>query len=66
MERIGQTPHRTLHRLKDELATRGVIVSRNFRMVVSATRATAVKKRCERARVDRGLGEEANFFATEG
>jgi putative transposase len=29
MERIGQTPHLTLHRLKDELARRGVIVSHN-------------------------------------
>ena len=26
MERIGQTPHLTLHGLKDELAARGVIV----------------------------------------
>jgi putative transposase len=29
MERIGQKPHLTLHRLKDELATRGIIVSHN-------------------------------------
>jgi putative transposase len=29
MERIRQTPHLTLHRLKDELAARGVIVSHN-------------------------------------
>ncbi len=29
MERIQQTPHLTLHRLKDELAARGVIVSHN-------------------------------------
>jgi transposase len=28
-ERIDQTPHLTLHRLKDELASRGVIVSHN-------------------------------------
>lgn len=28
-ERIGQTPHLTLHRLKDELAARGVKVSHN-------------------------------------
>lgn len=28
-ERISQTPHLTLHRLKDELAARGVNVSRN-------------------------------------
>lgn len=28
-ERIGQTPHLTLHRLKDELAARGVTVSHN-------------------------------------
>ena len=27
IERIGQTPHLTLHRLKDELAARGVQVS---------------------------------------
>lgn len=27
VERIGQTPHLTLHRLKDELAARGVRVS---------------------------------------
>lgn len=29
MERIGQTPHLTLHGLKDELAARGVRVSHN-------------------------------------
>lgn len=29
MERIRQTPHLTLHRLKDELAARGVVVSHN-------------------------------------
>ena len=29
MERIRQTPHLTLHGLKDELAARGVIVSHN-------------------------------------
>jgi transposase len=29
MERIGQTPHLTLHGLKDELAARGVHVSHN-------------------------------------
>ncbi len=29
LERIGQTPHLTLHRLKDELAARGVRVSHN-------------------------------------
>jgi putative transposase len=29
MERIRQTPHLTLHRLKDELAVRGVTVSHN-------------------------------------
>jgi transposase len=29
MERIAQTPHLTLHRLKDELAARGVSVSHN-------------------------------------
>jgi transposase len=28
-ERIGQTPHLTLHKLKDELAARGVKVSHN-------------------------------------
>jgi len=28
-ERIKQTPHLTLHRLKDELAARGVVVSHN-------------------------------------
>jgi transposase len=28
-ERIRQTPHLTLHRLKDELAARGVVVSHN-------------------------------------
>jgi transposase len=28
-ERIDQTPHLTLHKLKDELAVRGVIVSHN-------------------------------------
>ena len=29
VERIGQTPHLTLHALKDELASRGVTVSHN-------------------------------------
>jgi putative transposase len=29
VERIGQTPHLTLHGLKDELAARGVKVSHN-------------------------------------
>jgi transposase len=29
VERIGQSPHLTLHRLKDELAARGVAVSHN-------------------------------------
>ena len=29
LERIGQTPHLTLHALKDELAARGVKVSHN-------------------------------------
>lgn len=29
LERIRQTPHLTLHRLKDELAARGVCVSHN-------------------------------------
>jgi transposase len=29
LERLGQTPHLTLHALKDELATRGVCVSHN-------------------------------------
>src|ERR1700683_2793308 len=29
MERLGQTPHLTLHALKDELAARGVKVSHN-------------------------------------
>jgi putative transposase len=29
LERIGQTPHLTLHGLKDELAARGVTVSHN-------------------------------------
>lgn len=29
VERIAQTPHLTLHRLKDELAARGVVVSHN-------------------------------------
>ena len=29
MERISQTPHLTLHGLKDELAARGIVVSHN-------------------------------------
>jgi transposase len=29
LKRLGQTPHLTLHALKDELATRGVYVSHN-------------------------------------
>jgi len=29
VERLGQEPHLTLHRLKDELAARGIVVSHN-------------------------------------
>ncbi len=29
VERLGQVPHLTLHKLKDELAARGVVVSHN-------------------------------------
>jgi transposase len=29
VERLGQTPHLTLHKLKDELAARGIVVSHN-------------------------------------
>ncbi len=36
-ERISQTPHLTLHKLKDELAARGVEVSHNGRAEIPAT-----------------------------
>ena len=42
-ERISQTPHLTLHKLKDELAARGVKVSHNA-VWMSAARRTAVQK----------------------
>lgn len=47
LERIGQTSHLTLHGLKQELPARGVHVSHNASVAVSAARGTAVqKKRC--------------------
>ena len=46
-ERISQTPHLTLHALKDELAARGVKVSHKCSLAVSAPRGAALqKKRC--------------------
>ena len=47
IERINQTPHLTLHRLKDELAARGVKVSHNAVLAVPAPRGFELqKKRC--------------------
>ena len=48
LERLRQTPHLTLHALKNELASRGVRVSHNTVWVVPATRGAAVQKNAVR------------------
>jgi putative transposase len=45
-ERIRQTPHLTLHGLKDELAARGVEVSHNAVWLLCVARGCGTKKRC--------------------
>jgi transposase len=45
-ERIRQTPHLTLHGLKDELAARGVTVSHNAVWVFLRREGLRLKKRC--------------------
>src|SRR5579862_3896303 len=49
-ERIGQTPHLTLHALKDELAARGVKVSHNAVWLFLRREGLRFKKNAARAR----------------
>ena len=49
MERISQTPHLTLHRLKDELAARGVNVSHNTVWLFLRREGLRFKKNAARA-----------------
>jgi putative transposase len=49
VERIGQTPHLTLHGLKDELAARGVQVSHNAVWVFLRREGLRFKKNPARA-----------------
>jgi transposase len=49
MERIGQTPHLTLHGLKDELAARGVKVSHNAVWMFLQREGLRFKKNAARA-----------------
>ena len=46
LERIGQTPHLTLHGLKEELAARGVNVSHNAVWLFLRRAGLRFKKRC--------------------
>lgn len=49
LERIDQTPHLTLHGLKDELATRGVVVSHNAVWLFLRREGLSFKKNAARA-----------------
>lgn len=49
LERIGQTPHLTLHGLKDELAARGVKVSHNAVWLFMKREGLSFKKNPVRA-----------------
>jgi transposase len=49
LERIDQTPHMTLHRLKDELAARGVKVSHNTVWVFLRREGLRFKKNAARS-----------------
>jgi transposase len=49
LERIGQTPHLTLHGLKDELAARGVKVSHNAVWMFLQREGLRFKKNAARA-----------------
>ena len=49
LERIGQTPHLTLHGLKDELAVRGVKVSHNAVWLFLRREGLRFKKNAVRA-----------------
>jgi len=49
VERIGQTPHLTLHGLKDELAARGVKVSHNAVWLFLRREGLSFKKNAVRA-----------------
>jgi putative transposase len=48
-ERIRQTPHLTLHGLKDELAARGVVVSHNAVWLFMRREGLRFKKNAVRA-----------------
>ena len=48
-ERISQTPHLTLHGLKDELAARGVLVSHNAVWLFMRREGLRFKKNAVRA-----------------
>ena len=48
-KRIDQTPHLTLHKLKDELAVRGVIVSHNAVWTFLRREGLSVKKNTVRS-----------------
>ena len=48
IERINRTPHLTLHRLKDELAARGVKVSHNAVWLFLRREGLRFKKHCSR------------------
>lgn len=49
LERIDQTPHLTLHGLKDELAARGVVVSHNAVWLFLRREGLSFKKNAARA-----------------
>lgn len=49
IERINQTPHLTLHGLKDELAARGVMVSHNAVWLFLRREGLSFKKNSVRA-----------------
>jgi len=49
LERIDQTPHLTLHGLKDELAARGVVVSHNAVWLFLRREGLRFKKNAARA-----------------
>lgn len=53
-ERIDQTPHLTLHRLKDELCGRGVVVSHNAVWTFLRREGLSFKKNTVRSRAGTG------------
>lgn len=62
-ERISQTPHLTLHALKDELAARGVKVSHNAVWTFLRREGLRFKKRCSRSS---GLAPTSHVDASAG